>query len=124
MQLNLSRYLANVRLYSWKILLILILLDKFDSIIHLTRPLLQAEYKKGQEDKRAKRRELEDNYNSYKGLFHKTSPSKSGFESESGFKSESSFTYSEDAVQSEVSPEAVDIDEYDASGKNPFFDGD
>ena len=34
----------------------------------------QAEYKKGQEEERARQRELEDNYNSYKGLFHKTSP--------------------------------------------------
>ena len=37
---------------------------------------LQAEYKKGQEEERARRQELEDNYNSYKALFHKNSPSK------------------------------------------------
>ena len=85
--------------------------------------LFQAEYKKGQEEERAKRRELEDNYNSYKGLFHKTSPSKENSNSRA---KEKNFTYSgeDGALQSELSPEAVDIDEYDASGKNPFFDDD
>lgn len=90
-------------------------LGRYDEVAALEDNLgeLQAEYKKGQEEERARRQELEDNYNSYKALFHKNSPSKS----------KENYTYSEEeaAQQSEVSPEAVDIDEYDASGKNPFF---
>ena len=71
---------------------------------------LQAEYKRGQDE----RREMEDNYHEYKGLFHKTSPSKG-----SAGAAVASAVASTDAP---ASPEAVDIDEYDASGKNPFFD--
>ena len=58
---------------------------------------LQAEYKKGQDEERARRRELEDNYNSYKGLFHKTSPKA---KSESNEKEEErNYTYSEEAAK-------------------------
>merc|ERR1719499_1623199 len=53
-------------------------LGRYDEVAALEDNLgeLQAEYKKGQEEERARQLELEDNYNSYKGLFHKTSPAK------------------------------------------------
>ena len=72
---------------------------------------------------------MEENYNSYKGLFHKTSPTAKS-ELGEGEKRRRDYTYAAEdpgggpPAQDEVSPEAVDIDEYDASGKNPFFDGD
>ncbi len=68
---------------------------------------LQSEFQRTQ----GERRELEDNFNDFKGMFHKHSPKKA--EEGSGGQGDESV---------EAAQEYVDIDEYDASGKNPFFD--
>lgn len=74
-------------------------LRRYDEVTALENNLreLQVEYRRSLVEKR----ELEENYKDFKGLFHKTSPAKKATD---GYL------------------EAVDMDEYDASGKNPFFD--
>lgn len=68
----------------------------------------QAEYQKAQRE----RQELEDNYNSFKGMFHKTSPMV-----ESHRPPASGANADQEEEEGEDMP---DMDEYDAAGKNPF----
>ncbi len=101
-------------------------LGRYDEVAALEDNLreLQEEYKKGQ----AEKRELEENYNDFKGMFHKTSPAKQQQQQPQQPTSPAPYVYEEgESVAAAAagglgSPDAVDIDEYDASGKNPFFD--
>lgn len=56
------------------------------------------------------RRELEENFNSFRGIFHKTSP----------MTEQPPASTSEVKTPPEEEEEIPDMDEYDASGKNPF----
>ncbi|TRY75257.1 hypothetical protein TCAL_10088 [Tigriopus californicus] len=78
-------------------------LRKLDEVRSLEESLrdIQAEYQRIQ----AERAELEANFTDFKGIFHKTSPSKA---------------FTSESVQPEERDEEPS-DPYDASGKNPFF---
>lgn len=81
-------------------------LGQFEEVASLEANLveLQTEYQKVQEE----RAELEENYNSFKGLFHKSSP-------QHEIKREEN-----QGSQNDPAEANDDMDEYDASGKNPF----
>ncbi len=85
-------------------------LNKFEEVKALEENLkeLQLEYQRSQHE----RDELAENYAMFKNVFHKNSP----------MKPEASQPNLVDESTTEEQ-EHVDIDDYDASGKNPFVDG-
>ncbi len=113
-------------------------LNRADEVAALEENLreMQAEFQRVQSE----RKELEANYDDFKGLFHKHSPSKAKVDAEEeeeegskeaaknnndsqdGFDKSVSAAAAADEDSKEAPQEYVDIDEYDASGKNPFFD--
>jgi len=82
-------------------------MGKHDEVKALEENLreLQAEYQRAQREMK----ELEENFDQYKGMFHKHSPSKQP-------------QPVADDTSAPVDQPYVDIDEYDSSGKNPFFE--
>ena len=87
-------------------------MGKYEEVAALEENLkeLQAEYQRNQRE----RKELEDNYQNFKGMFHKRSPMDCDEDEYRNLKEENG--------QEDTQHELNEADEYDASGKNPFFE--
>lgn len=96
-------------------------LQRFDEVAALEQNLkeLQTEYQRVQREKR----ELEQNYENFKTMFHKRSPmdGDDGVDDDDDDEEEQSPVNGGDKKVAEAALPADVADDYDSSGKNPFF---